>query len=184
MTMEFTTAYKRARKSASTSQRSLSATISKILFKSVLFISNADHIILNSRQVDSHMKPYSYKDALCQNLRFSSSACLLRYEREAHTMYGHGDKPHLYTHEGCERSILRNGFPRHWNLRDYMKRVHNDLILIKSTASRYTSVSSESIKGTKRKADSTDLDEDLKNSGTPLTEIGQLHESRLIKYYH
>lgn len=41
-------------------------------------------------------------------------------------MHGHGDKPFLCTHEGCDRSIPGNGFPRQWNLRDHMRRVHND----------------------------------------------------------
>lgn len=67
-----------------------------------------------------------------------------------------------------------------------MKRVHNNLIPTKSKASRYTSVLGESTKGTKRKADSTDLDEDSKSSGkiTSPAKIDQLHESRLIEYYH
>lgn len=41
-------------------------------------------------------------------------------------MHGHGDKPFHCTFEGCERSVQGNGFPRHWNLRDHMKRVHNN----------------------------------------------------------
>lgn len=41
-------------------------------------------------------------------------------------MHGHGDKPYLCTYEGCERAISGNGFPRQWNLRDHMRRVHND----------------------------------------------------------
>jgi hypothetical protein len=40
-------------------------------------------------------------------------------------MHGHGEKPFLCTFEGCERGVLGNGFPRHWNLCDHMKRVHN-----------------------------------------------------------
>ncbi|KAH8820035.1 hypothetical protein F5884DRAFT_865705 [Xylogone sp. PMI_703] len=80
----------------------------------------------NSKYVDSHLKPYRCKMATCENLSFSSTACLLRHEREAHAMHGHGDKPYLCTYEGCERGQPGNGFPRHWNLRDHMKRVHND----------------------------------------------------------
>jgi hypothetical protein len=41
-------------------------------------------------------------------------------------MHGHGDKPFLCTYEGCERGVTGNGFPRHWNRRDHMKRVHGD----------------------------------------------------------
>ncbi|KAK3897974.1 hypothetical protein C8A05DRAFT_19362 [Staphylotrichum tortipilum] len=76
--------------------------------------------------VDSHLKPYRCKVEGCQNARFSSTAYLLRHEREAHAMHGHGEKPYLCTYEGCERSISGYGFPRQWNLRDHMRRVHND----------------------------------------------------------
>ncbi|PVH78148.1 hypothetical protein DL98DRAFT_636213 [Cadophora sp. DSE1049] len=76
--------------------------------------------------VDSHLQPYRCKLASCQDLKFSSTACLLRHEREAHGLHGHGDKPFLCTYEGCERGIPGNGFPRHWNLRDHMKRVHDN----------------------------------------------------------
>ncbi|KAI1433408.1 hypothetical protein GGR50DRAFT_506036 [Xylaria sp. CBS 124048] len=76
--------------------------------------------------VDSHLKPYRCKAEACENARFSSTACLLRHEREAHAMHGHGDKPYLCTYEGCERAMSGNGFPRQWNLRDHMRRVHND----------------------------------------------------------
>jgi hypothetical protein len=41
-------------------------------------------------------------------------------------MHGHGDKPFLCNHEGCERAVPGNGFPRQWNLKDHMRRVHND----------------------------------------------------------
>lgn len=80
----------------------------------------------NSKFVDSHLKPYRCKVDSCENARFSSTACLLRHEREAHAMHGHGDKPYLCTYEGCDRAVTGNGFPRNWNLRDHMRRVHND----------------------------------------------------------
>ncbi|KAH9214584.1 hypothetical protein DL95DRAFT_503077 [Leptodontidium sp. 2 PMI_412] len=76
--------------------------------------------------VDSHLKPYRCKVSSCQDLRFPSTACLCRHEREAHGLHGHGDKPFLGTYEGCERGLAGNGFSRHWNLRDHMKRTHND----------------------------------------------------------
>ena len=41
-------------------------------------------------------------------------------------MHGHGEKPFLCTYSGCDRSTAGNGFPRHWNLRDHLRRVHND----------------------------------------------------------
>ncbi|KGQ12623.1 hypothetical protein BBAD15_g1652 [Beauveria bassiana D1-5] len=79
------------------------------------------------KYVDSHLKPYKCKVASCEDARFSSTACRLRHEREAHGLHGHGNKPFLCTHEGCERAQEGNGFPRQWNLRDHMKRVHNDV---------------------------------------------------------
>ncbi|KAF4626101.1 hypothetical protein G7Y89_g12059 [Cudoniella acicularis] len=102
--------------------------------------------------VDSHLKPYRCKVLACENLHFSSTACLLRHEREAHAMHGHGDKPFLCTYDGCERGVPGNGFPRHWNLRDHMKRVHNDPGQAKSNASG-SPPSSGNAQGKKRKAD-------------------------------
>ncbi|KAL2164166.1 hypothetical protein VTH06DRAFT_3380 [Thermothelomyces fergusii] len=101
--------------------------------------------------VDSHLKPYRCKVDGCQNARFSSTACLLRHEREAHAMHGHGEKPYLCTYEGCERSIPGHGFPRQWNLRDHMRRVHND----NGTTTQATSPSGATAasRGRKRKND-------------------------------
>ncbi|KAL8841513.1 MAG: hypothetical protein Q9170_000896 [Blastenia crenularia] len=76
------------------------------------------------KHLDSHLKPYRCKLSTCLSLAFSSTACLLRHEREAHGMHGHGDKPHLCTYQECERSVPGNGFPRRWNLFDHMRRVH------------------------------------------------------------
>ncbi|RTE81251.1 hypothetical protein BHE90_004236 [Fusarium euwallaceae] len=75
--------------------------------------------------VDSHLKPYRCKAASCQGLRFSSHACVLRHEREAHGMHKRtGDILCLY--EGCERSVPGKGFSRRWYLKDHMKSIHND----------------------------------------------------------
>jgi len=41
-------------------------------------------------------------------------------------MHGHGDKPYLCTYKGCDRAQPGNGFPRQWNLKDHMRRVHHD----------------------------------------------------------
>jgi hypothetical protein len=64
-------------------------------------------------------------DNHCENTRFSLTACLLRHEREAHEMHGHGEKPFLCTFEGCERGVPGNGFLWYWKLCDHMKRLHN-----------------------------------------------------------
>jgi hypothetical protein len=60
----------------------------------------------------------------CGSPRFSSNACLFRHQREAHGLHGHGENPHLCHFPTCERAQERNGFPRKWNLKDHMKRVH------------------------------------------------------------
>jgi hypothetical protein len=60
----------------------------------------------------------------CSKQQFSSMACVLRHEREAHGLHGHGDRPFPCRYVGCERSQLRNGFPRKYNLYDHMRRVH------------------------------------------------------------
>ncbi|KAI1810982.1 hypothetical protein GGS20DRAFT_579454 [Poronia punctata] len=105
--------------------------------------------------VDSHLKPYRCKAEACENARFSSTACLLRHEREAHAMHGHGDKPYLCTYEGCERSSPGSGFPRQWNLRDHMRRVHSDngtsVTGQTAPAASTTGASAQAAKGRKRK---------------------------------
>ncbi|KAK6438771.1 hypothetical protein LTR95_005019 [Oleoguttula sp. CCFEE 5521] len=75
--------------------------------------------------IDSHLKPFRCKNDACVKQEFSSTACLLRHEREAHGMHGHGERPHLCVYAGCERGFAGNGFPRRYNLFDHMKRVHD-----------------------------------------------------------
>lgn len=101
--------------------------------------------------MDSHLKPYRCKADSCEGARFSSTACLLRHEREAHGLHGHGDKPFLCAYEGCERAVSGNGFPRQWNLRDHMKRVHNDHG--SSSGSPPATANGQSAKGRKRKTE-------------------------------
>lgn len=83
----------------------------------------------SSKYLDSHLKPYvcthGEKGSECDGARFSSNACLFRHEREAHGMHNHGLNPYLCLFHGCERSRQGNGFPRRWNQRDHMKRVHD-----------------------------------------------------------
>ena len=74
--------------------------------------------------VDSHIRPYRCNREPCVDLGHSSAACLLRHEREAHGMHGHGARPHLCHFKDCERSIPGQGFPRRYSLFDHMKRVH------------------------------------------------------------
>ena len=85
-----------------------------------------------SKHLDSHLKPYQCNRDNCVSVRFSSTACLLRHEREAHALHGHGDKPYLCEFQDCERAQSSKGFPRQWNLRDHMKRVHNYVVSDKS----------------------------------------------------
>lgn len=78
-----------------------------------------------SKHMDSHLKPYRCQDPQCADVPFSSTACLLRHEREAHGLHGHGNRPYSCHFEDCERAAPENGFPRRWNLQDHMRRVHN-----------------------------------------------------------
>ena len=72
-------------------------------------------------------------------------------------MHGHGEKPYMCTYEGCDRSISGHGFPRQWNLRDHMRRVHNDNGTIAQPpsppASGATATTTTSTRGRKRKSD-------------------------------
>ncbi|RMD41748.1 hypothetical protein DV735_g3361, partial [Chaetothyriales sp. CBS 134920] len=81
-----------------------------------------------AKYLDSHLRPYKCKNPACiaegDDARFSSNACLFRHEREAHGMHCHGMNPYLCKFANCPRSRPDNGFPRSWNQRDHMKRVH------------------------------------------------------------
>lgn len=81
-----------------------------------------------SKYLDSHLRPYKCKFAApnsdCEEARFSSNACLFRHERETHGMHNHGHNPFVCLYQDCERAKEGNGFPRRWNQRDHMKRMH------------------------------------------------------------
>jgi hypothetical protein len=102
-------------------------------------------------------------------------------------MHGHGDKPFLCTYDGCERGVAGNGFPRHWNLRDHMKRVHNDPGQPKSNASGSPPPSGPT-KGKKRKAgDSSEsplLEKAPKRVATPPVVPHQPKEPSLVERFH
>ncbi|KAG0645373.1 zinc finger protein [Hyphodiscus hymeniophilus] len=137
--------------------------------------------------VDSHLKPYRCKVHACENSRFSSTACLLRHEREAHAMHGHGDKPYLCTYEGCERRVAGNGFPRHWNLRDHMKRVHNDPgTSPKGNAGGSPPPSSAPTRAKKRKLEASDpafADKVVKRTTTSTVAV-QAQEPTMVERYN
>lgn len=66
-------------------------------------------------------------------------------------MHGHGDKPYLCTYERCDRAMPGNGFPRQWNLKDHMRRVHNDNGSSLNLPSASPPTAPSSVKGRKRK---------------------------------
>jgi hypothetical protein len=86
-------------------------------------------------------------------------------------MHGHGDKPYLCTYEGCDRAVPGCGFPRNWNLRDHMRRVHNDngSSLNMPTGSHSSSRGSQSasLKGRKRKSKDVEAAASRKPSSKP-----------------
>lgn len=139
-----------------------------------------------SKFVDSHLKPYKCKVNTCKDLCFSSTACLLRHEREAHAMHGHGDKPFLCSYDGCERGVPGNGFPRHWNLRDHMKRVHNDPGQPKSNASGSPPPAAAPVTKTKkRKAGEIPdaMEKSQKRNTTPPAVVRQPQGPSLVERY-
>ncbi|KAG8525675.1 uncharacterized protein KY384_000435 [Bacidia gigantensis] len=77
------------------------------------------------KHLNTHLKPYRCKFLECSELKFGATAVLLRHERESHGLHGHGNKPYLCLYTDCERSQPGQGFPRQWNLRDHLRRVHN-----------------------------------------------------------
>ena len=96
---------------------------------------------------------------------------LFHHELEAHSMHEHGDKQYLCTYEDCDCSLTGNGFPRHWNLRDHVRRVHNDPGPTKSRTSGSPLPSKTPARGrNKRKAEVSEaaaVEKTVKRIATP-----------------
>ena len=100
-----------------------------------------------------------------------SAEGLYHHERESHSMNDRGGKQYLCTYEDCDRSLTGNGFPRHWNLRDHMQRVHNDPGPTKSSTSGSPPPSNTPARGrNKRKAEVSEaaaVEKTVKRIATP-----------------
>lgn len=91
-------------------------------------------------------------------------------------MHGHGDKPFHCTYVLCDRSKEGNGFPRHWNLRDHMRRVHSDA----GSVSPPPQSTGPTRGKNKRKAD-TEVEKPAKRIATPPAPVRQV--SSLLDHY-
>lgn len=109
-----------------------------------------------SKNVDSHLKPYHCKTPGCEDSKFSSTACLLRHEREAHGYHGYGERPHSCPYVTCDRHPPGSGFPRKWNLLDHQRRVHGDDTSNASGSPGSSSSTVKPVTGRKRKANNAD----------------------------
>lgn len=101
-------------------------------------------------------------------------------------MHGHGDKPFLCTYEGCERSNPGCGFPRQWNLRDHMRRVHNDNGIpaapVAASSPPADSGARSSSKGRKRKSkDATETSTGRKSSSKSSQDSVPVAEAAPVK---
>ncbi|KAI0552368.1 hypothetical protein F4679DRAFT_87401 [Xylaria curta] len=68
------------------------------------------------------------KLAVCYetSLKSKSDQATLPTQTENKIQVTSQEETYLCTYKGCERSIPGKGFPRQWNLRDHLRRVHND----------------------------------------------------------
>ncbi|PVI04703.1 hypothetical protein DM02DRAFT_159775 [Periconia macrospinosa] len=135
----------------------------------------------HDKYVDSHLKPYRCNREGCPNVQFSSTACLLRHEREAHALHGHGKNPNLCYYTDCERAMAGNGFRRRYNLFDHMKRVH-DYTGPTNDASTSPSAESQAAKGRgvggRRKRSATDIGVQKKHKVTKATARKHLQQQQ------
>ncbi|KAF4554848.1 Hypothetical protein D9617_3g019170 [Elsinoe fawcettii] len=127
------------------------------------------------KYIDSHIKPFRCRNTHCSEQQFSSTACLLRHEREAHGLHGHGERPNLCHYPDCDRAQPGHGFPRHYNLMDHMRRVHGHNA-VDEVASPATSVrdAGRVSKSRKRKGNSVAA-ETLRKSSTSRSEQRRLN---------
>ena len=122
--MDFTTAPSRSVTTSPTSS-SVTTSMNPLIRQSCFGIVLLSILTTSSKHLDAHLRPYRCTREACRSIQFSSTACVLRHEREAHGMHGHGHKPYTCRFADCERANPENGFPRKWNLKDHMKRVHH-----------------------------------------------------------
>jgi hypothetical protein len=79
-----------------------------------------------SKHMDKHERPYICREPECEMISgFTYSGGLLRHEREVHKKHGGPRKPYFCPHANCKRSA-GSGFTRRENLKEHMRRVHND----------------------------------------------------------
>ena len=115
--------------------------------------------------MDSHLRPYRCKFTdrkECEDTQFSSNACLLRHERETHGGQDHGLNPFMCKFPDCDRAREGMGFPRRWNQRDHMKRVHQ----YEETDAPTKKSSSTQSQPKRRKASTTPASVPMKRSGS------------------
>lgn len=109
-----------------------------------------------------------------------------------HGLHNHGMNPYLCHFSGCERARPDNGFPRRWNQRDHMKRVHGheeidsdegvDRPYTDSSARRKKSSSTTNHVAMKRTGSSRA--QNNHSSGTPRTASGPRHLAQPTRGLH
>jgi hypothetical protein len=115
--MDIITAHMPELRTAVTSQSNSRSNMSKFSINNTYSL-----LSLSRKHIDSHLKPFICRKPICRDLRFSSAACLVRHEREAHKMHGHDES--LCEYPPCTRSAPGNGFRRSFNCKDHMTRCH------------------------------------------------------------
>ncbi|KAG7104462.1 Zinc finger transcription factor ace1 like protein [Verticillium longisporum] len=78
------------------------------------------------KYVHFHVSAYQCDFSSCEMFGFSSLEELSRHERNVHTMFAFGENQFPCSYDGCERSLMGDGFPRQRDLQDHLRRVHGD----------------------------------------------------------